>query len=221
MGKAIVQSFLNEGARVTATWYRNRPSGKLHENLRWLHLDLGDPESIRELILNSEKTFGVVQVFIHNAVAWPNNLEGGRQSVLRDAVKINVEGTYLLTDALLERMSNSGWGRIVLLSSGLAEDGMPGSALYSGIKAALHGMIRGWMWDAGKAGVLVNGILPGLTLTKRVREKVPREVRDQVQKQTPTQKLSDPEDIASMAVYIGSAANRNITGSLIRVDGGL
>jgi len=108
-----------------------------------------------------------------------------------------------------------------LLSSGLAEDGMPGSALYSGMKSALHGMIRGWMWDAGKAGILINGILPGLTLTNRVVEKVPEEVREKVRLQTPTRTLLRPENIASLAVYLCSGKNRIITGSLIRVDGGL
>lgn len=221
IGKAIVNAFLEESARVSATWHSKQPENSSNTNHIWFPLDLANPESIQTLISRSEEAFGPVQVLVHSAVAWPNNMQGEKEAVLTKALKINVEGTYLLTHSILEKMISNGGGRIVLLSSGLAEDGMPGSALYSGVKSALHGMIRGWMWDAGKAGVLVNGVLPGLTLTERVQKRVPEKVRERVRSQTPSQKLSVPEDIAGMVLFLSSEVNRNITGALIRVDGGL
>jgi NAD(P)-dependent dehydrogenase (short-subunit alcohol dehydrogenase family) len=221
IGNTIVKTYLNEDAKVSATWYSNQPQKNSTPNLKWISLDLGQPQTIKKMIAEAEETFGPIQVLVHCAVAWPNNLKGDTEEVLSNALKINVEGTYLLTQTVLEKMISNGWGRIVLLSSGLAVDGMPGSALYCGIKSAMHGMIRGWMWDAGKAGVLVNGVLPGLTLTERVCKKVPVDVREQVRTQTPTQQLSLPEDIARMVLYLSSEANGNTTGSLIRVDGGL
>jgi 3-oxoacyl-[acyl-carrier protein] reductase len=69
--------------------------------------------------------------------------------------------------------------------------------------------------------VLVNAVLPGLTLTDRARRFIPPEVLDGVAARTPTRRLADPADIARSVAFLGSPANRHITGQLIRVDGGL
>ncbi|MDQ3716076.1 MAG: SDR family oxidoreductase [Actinomycetota bacterium] len=69
--------------------------------------------------------------------------------------------------------------------------------------------------------VLTNAVLPGLTLTDRAQQLIPKAVRDEVAARTPTRRLSDPHDIAQAVAFLSSRSNRQITGQLIRVDGGL
>ena len=71
-------------------------------------------------------------------------------------------------------MRAAGWGRILLMSTGLAEEGMRGAETYIAAKSALHGLARSLAWDVGRAGILVNVLAAGLTLTERNRKTLPK-----------------------------------------------
>jgi NAD(P)-dependent dehydrogenase (short-subunit alcohol dehydrogenase family) len=98
---------------------------------------------------------------------------------------------------------------------------MPGATTYAATKAALHGIGAALSAEHAPAGVLANAVLPGPTLTDRAQRLIPKAVRDDVASRTPTRRLADPHDIAQAVAFLGSHANRHITGQLIRVDGGL
>lgn len=79
---------------------------------------------------------------------------------------------------------------------------------------ALHGMARALAWEAGRDGVLVN-VAAGLTITGRQRP-IPAEVLDGIASRTPSRRLSTAGDLAALIVFLGSAANRNVTGEIVR-----
>lgn len=97
---------------------------------------------------------------------------------------------------------------------------MAGSALYSTSKAALHGMTASLQWDFGSKGVLINTVMPGLTLTERAKSFLPDEVREGERSKTPSGELSSPQSVANLVVFLSSMANTNIMGESIRVTGG-
>jgi 3-oxoacyl-[acyl-carrier protein] reductase len=117
-------------------------------------------------------------------------------------------------------MRAQGWGRIVMLSSHIARHGRQGQEYYGAVKAAFHGLARGLAWDAGPDGVLVNVVAPGLTLTEDVLTALPLPVREREVEHTPTRRLSTPEQVGATVVFLGSAANANITGEYVSVAGG-
>ena len=115
----------------------------------------------------------------------------------------------------------AGWGRIILVSSTLAEAGMPMSSPYATAKSALRGLAKVMAAELGPRGVLVNVVLPGLTSTERtVAGRVPERFIEPETKATPTGRLSTPDDVAKVIVFLGSGANGNTTGQIIAVDGG-
>jgi 3-oxoacyl-[acyl-carrier protein] reductase len=114
-----------------------------------------------------------------------------------------------------------GWGRIVLVSSDLADAGMPRSAPYATAKSALRGLALVLKSELGPRGVLINVVKPGLTTTERmVNGMVPGALIDSVAKSTPTGRLATPEEVAKMIVFLGSGANGNTTGQFVSVSGG-
>jgi 3-oxoacyl-[acyl-carrier protein] reductase len=127
----------------------------------------------------------------------------------------NVVGNAAVIDAVLPTMRARRWGRIVLVSSGAAEEGLPGPGPYGTAKSGLHGLARSLAWDAGRDGVLVNVVAAGFTLTDR-RWQPPNDLLATLAARTPSRRLSTPPDVAKLIVFLGSAANANLTGELLR-----
>ncbi|GGO60466.1 hypothetical protein GCM10012289_00400 [Nonomuraea cavernae] len=127
----------------------------------------------------------------------------------------NVVANALLVRAVLPAMRRTGFGRIVFVSSGVGEEGVPGPGPYGTAKMALHGMARALAWEAGRDGILVNVAAAGLTITENDRP-LPPQVLEAVAARTPSRRLSTADDVAALILFLGSAANRNLTGEIVR-----
>ena len=131
----------------------------------------------------------------------------------------NLEGAHLAIQAVLPSMRRNQWGRIVNVSSAVAADGYPGAATYGAAKAGLHGMTRTLAKELAPYGILTNVVMPGLTLTESVRQSMP-EMVEQAAKLSPIRHVPSPEEVASVIVFVASAANTTINGEVIRANGG-
>jgi len=74
--------------------------------------------------------------------------------------------------------------------------------------------------ELGPANILSNVLLLGMVLTEAVQQRVPVEQQEQVKQGTPTRRITTPDDVAAAIVFLGSQANRQITGEIIRMTGG-
>lgn len=237
IGRAAATAFGREGARVALSYRNNREgaeetAGMVSEaggEVLMVPYDLADEQSIRKAVREIVGRWGAVHVLVNNAVRWPGRGETSEGAVFeevpperwREDMRTLLEGTYLAIQAVLPYMRTAGWGRIVNVSSSLAEDGMPGGAPYTAAKAGLHGLTRTLAKELAPAGILVNVVMPGLTLTERAKRVIPGEILDGEATRTPTGRLTAPEDVAALAVFLGSAANGHVNGEALRVTGGL
>jgi 3-oxoacyl-[acyl-carrier protein] reductase len=168
--------------------------------------------------------WGGVDVLVANAVQWPDRaptdaegFEHMRVGRWQATLRTNLEGTFATVRAAIPAMrGRDGGGRIVLVSSGLAEEGMPGGGDYGAAKAGLHGLARSLAWELGREGILVNVVDTGFTLTERNLEHIGHEMRARVAGAVPSRRLSTPEEVARVIVFLGSAANGNISGEIVR-----
>jgi NAD(P)-dependent dehydrogenase (short-subunit alcohol dehydrogenase family) len=116
-------------------------------------------------------------------------------------------------------MQSRGSGTIINIGSVNALTGMPGSALYSATKAALHAMTAAWAAEFGPYGIRVNTIAPGPTA---VEWSTPiRPLLEQIVATVPSRRLSDPQEIAAAALFLASDESSHIHGATLPVDGGL
>jgi len=230
IGRATADSFAREGARVAITYRGNddaarATAGAVEEaggSAMTMRLALEDPDSIAAGVDEVVARWRRIDVLVAGAVQWPTDrAEGGRAEALSldqwdEGLRVNLEGTIATVNAVLPSMRAGGWGRIVLISSGVAEEGLPGPSPYGVAKSGLHGLARQLTWDVGRDGILVNVVAAGFTATERNLEHFPDSVREQVAANTPTRRLSSPDEVASLVTFLGSEANANLTGEIIR-----
>jgi 3-oxoacyl-[acyl-carrier protein] reductase len=230
IGRAAARAFAEEGANVAVTYRTNaEAAAELVEGIRAQGVDalaleysLEEPGSGEAVVRSLAERWGGLDTLVANAVRWPREFpaEGRAESLTtaswRDDLRTNLEGTVEVVLAALPLLRRSAAGRIVLTSSGVAEEGSPGPSPYGVAKAALGGFVRQLAWDVGRDGVLVNAVAAGFTVTKRNRAVFGQAVRDAVAMHTPSRRLSAPEDVAGLIVYLGSAANGNLSGEVVR-----
>jgi NAD(P)-dependent dehydrogenase (short-subunit alcohol dehydrogenase family) len=116
-------------------------------------------------------------------------------------------------------------GSIVNVTSRLAHVGLPGSAVYSASKGALHALTRGAAVEWAPLGIRVNAVAPGLTETPMIRTWVESQddavsFRREHEASIPLGRFSAPADVAAAVVYLASDEAASVTGASIAVDGG-
>lgn len=235
IGRATAVAFGEAGANVGIT-YHSDPGGA-EETVRRVGaaggegmvvpMELGDEGSIRAAVDMVVGRWGGVDILVANAVEWgapvwdPPPFEEVSLEAWRRMLETSVDGVFHAVRAVLPCMRERGWGRIVMLSSGSVEYGMVGGGAYGAAKAALHGLSRSLARELGPSGILVNVVMPGLVLTERNLGAVPERVRESVAAESPSGRLSVPEDVAAAIVFLASGANGNTTGEILRVAGGM
>lgn len=234
IGRATALAYGADGAKVAVTYCRNKDGAEETARLveaaggqaMAVRYDLTDPAVIAAAVQEVAAAWGGIDVLIANAIAWtdgiprpgrpPARFEDVPYEVWNEVLRTTVDGVYRTIQAVLPHMRPREWGRIVLLSCGLAEYGIVGSGAYSAAKSALLGLARGLCWEVSADDVFVNVVLPGQTLTENVVRFAPPERLAAKAKTLESGRLSEPAHVAASVLFLGSAANGNITGQALR-----
>jgi 3-oxoacyl-[acyl-carrier protein] reductase len=218
IGAPIARAFADAGAKVAISSRHNLAESEP----AWatVRLELEDPSSANSAVQDTVRALGGLDTLVLNAVRWPTattrRFEDLEPEEWRAVLRANIEGAFAVTQAALPALRASGRGRIVLISSGAAEEGHPVMPHYVAAKAALHGLGRALAWDAGADGVLTNVVAVGFTRTDRNQERFRPELFDRAGALTPQRRTSTAADVARAVLWLGSDANTSITGEVIR-----
>lgn len=236
IGRATAIAFGEEGANVALTYRTNRQGAEeaagevvaAGGEAMCVPLDLAEKASIEEAVSAVVERWGGIDVLVNNAVEWNDvplwdapPFEEVPPEQWRRMFRTSLDGVFHVTQAALPAMRERPRGRIVMLSSGSVEYGMPGGGAYGAAKAALHGLTRSLARELGPSGILVNVVMPGVVTTERTLRMMPEQVRGGIAAESPTGHLSTPEDVAGAIVFLASKANGNTTGEILRVAGGM
>jgi NAD(P)-dependent dehydrogenase (short-subunit alcohol dehydrogenase family) len=235
IGAATVQRLLAEGARVTAAGSSADKLARAREQasdaadrLLTVQFDLRDEDSIASLVTQTTGRFGRLDGVANVAAAAGGDLMARDQGVdtmdpglWAEMMRVNVIGTGLVIRESLPALVASGGGSIVNVSSLAAWQREPWLAAYASSKIALHALTRHTAQVWGRKNIRCNAVAPGVVLTQNVRTGTPPEVREALLEKTALPRLGEPEDLASMLVFLLSAETSWITGQILSVDGGL
>lgn len=236
IGRAAALSFAREGARVVVTYRSERArADSVVEEIEAAGgeaiaqpMELADPESIHAVAGAALERWGRIDVLVNNAVQWGTrtpwqmpDFEDFPVDEWLPVMRSNLEGAYHATQAVLPAMRKAGWGRIVNVSSGIAVDGFVGAGPYAAAKGGLHGLTPTLAKELGPAGILVNVVMPGFTLTERNAGRIPDERRRQVEQTSPIRRILPPEEVVPSIVFLCSQANTAVTGEILRASGGI
>jgi 3-oxoacyl-[acyl-carrier protein] reductase len=238
IGAAAARALASEGAAVILT-ARNRPAlEELAEELERqgaraavLPCDLSRTDRLKELADQALAVYGHVDILVNNTGGPP---AGGNLSFTPDQWREAFQGTFLsaevLTRRLLPAMAESGWGRIINLTSVSVRQPVESLILSNSIRAAVIGWAKTLSREFAPRGVTINNIATGYTLTARIEELAAVRARERKMSQEevlaemaaaiPMQRLANPEEIAQAVVYLASAQAGYVTGVTLPVDGG-
>ncbi|MFT4210430.1 MAG: SDR family NAD(P)-dependent oxidoreductase [Microbacterium sp.] len=185
--------------------------------------DHTEPAGVRDALATLPEEWSPVRILVANAGSFPRPgpFSGLDDDGWRSALREQLEGPGNVVRAVLPGMLATGWGRIVLVSTVHAAVGNPGVVAHTAAKSGLHGLTRSLAREVGAQGVLVNAVLPGLTLTEEAVARFPAERIAASEAVIPTGHASRPEDVAALIAFLASARNGNVTGELVRSAGGI
>jgi NAD(P)-dependent dehydrogenase (short-subunit alcohol dehydrogenase family) len=232
IGACIARAYAAEGANVAITYAVQRDAARrVVEQLRAVgveafatRLDLTDSGSVAAAVDAVLKRFGALDVLVTNAVRWEEWRNRVEDWILEDwqpVLRANMEGVFVLAQRAAPALRRSGRGRLVFVSSSLAERGMVGTWSYATAKAGGHGLARSLAWDLGRDGVLVNTVMPGTVLVDGHHRSVPDGELPALAAAQPIGRLPTGDDVARAVLFLGSSANGSISGEIVRVTGGV
>jgi 3-oxoacyl-[acyl-carrier protein] reductase len=183
--------------------------------------DITDEDAVAALAERVRAEAGNTGILVNNAGIFP--VIPFEQTSLADWRRIhglNVEGAFLVTRALLPQLRAEGWGRIVMIASGVVWLGPPGMVAYTASKGALIGMTRALGSELGASGITVNAITPGLTRTSTALTTAVNDQFEHVIAGQAVPRAEEPEDLVSALLFLCDEGSGFLTGQAINVDGG-
>jgi 3-oxoacyl-[acyl-carrier protein] reductase len=183
-------------------------------------IDLSSAESIKAAFA-AAKDFGRIDILVNNAGITRDGLAMRMKKDDWDAVlATNLTGAFLATQQVLQGMLKERWGRIINLSSVVAESGNPGQANYVASKAGLIGLTKSLAQEIASRNVTVNAVAPGFIDTDMTSGLSP-ELKENLLGHIPLKRLGTAEDVAAAVRFLASEEAGYITGHVLDVNGGL
>ena len=184
-------------------------------------VDVADAEAVADAVRRCTAELGPIDVLVNNA-GIVNNIAliaDMTPAAWEHEVRVNLAGMFHTVRVVAPGMAERGWGRVINMASVAALSPGLGQPAYAASKAGVVAFTKAVAQEFGPGGVTANSILPGLIATPLVRS-MPAPLRDHYVTRTPVGRLGEPEDIATLAVFLASPAASFVTGVAIPCDGG-
>lgn len=229
IGKAIALTLARHGANVVLIDVSDKIFDVLNEvekiGVRGLAIkcDVSNVNDVEKAVKEAVNKFGRVDILVNNAGIYPYKalMEMSEKDWAR-VLDINLKGTFLMTKAIVPKMIEQKYGKIINIASIAGSMiGYPSLTHYSASKAGVVGFTRALALELAQYGINVNAISPGPILTEGTSVVgLTKELYEQTIRTIPLGRMGKPEDIANLVVFLASDESSFITGQNIIVDGG-
>jgi 3-oxoacyl-[acyl-carrier protein] reductase len=229
IGLAIARRLTAAGYHVIAV--ARRESDELREaigeavkqgrgGLHFKAFDLSEIDAIPAFVKAVRDEFGAVYGLVNNAgIGTEGLLATMHNSEIEALVRLNVTSPIVLTKYIVRQMMADGAGRVINMSSIIATTGYNGLSVYGATKAAATGFTRSLAREVGRLGITVNAIAPGFIDTE-LTQTLSDDQRKRIAGRSALRRLPETDDVARMVEYLLGDGGRNITGSVLIIDGG-
>ena len=227
IGRAIARGLAAEGVELAVVARRRELLESLAQEIeaaggprpQIIALDLMEPDAAQRLADESLRLLGRAEILVNNAGGSRPLPIDAPESKWEEAMTLNFTRARQLTHALLPSMIEGKWGRIVNITGKSEPEGLNASFA---AKAAVHAWSKGLSREVGQYGITINCIPPGRIMSEQIERNYPPEYRaEHAAAEIPVGRYGEPEELASLAVFLASPVARYITGAVLPVDGGL
>jgi 3-oxoacyl-[acyl-carrier protein] reductase len=225
IGATIAKRFHQEGASLAVCDIDAETGTKTVQELgpkaRFYKLNIADEEEVNKTVEDIEKHFSKFDILINNAgITNDRLLLRMTKDDWTKVIDINLNGTFLVTKAVIRNMIKQRYGKIVNIASVIGLIGNPGQANYAASKAGIIGLTKSVAKELAARNITVNAIAPGFIETK-MTEVIPDEIRKAYLKMIPIGRFGKTEDVADLALFLSSDQSSYITGQVLCLDGGM
>lgn len=229
IGAAAAVRLAEDGASVVVNYHQNREAAAkvLQEVERAggrgmiFQADVTQQSQVEEMVRSATRELGPIDVLVNNAY-FPFEVGAlhdlGWESLHR-AIEHELAAFFFCVRACLPAMKEKNAGRIIVISTRLAQQPLPRMGAYAAAKSALESMANTMAIELGPLGIAVNVVTPAFTLTDASMI-MPESFRERVKETRPLKKHLYPRDVAGAIAFLAGGEASMLTGSHILITGG-
>ncbi len=228
IGRAIAYDLAETGANIVVNYVTSADAAhELAEEIERLgpktlviQADVTDYEQVGEMIKQTMQTFGQIDILVNNAgITRDKTLKNMNRDNWDDVIHVNLGSVFNCTKQVLPFMLERKSGKIVNISSFVAQGGNVGQSNYAATKAGIIGFTKSIALEVSHYGITVNAVCPGFTETDMLSA-VPENIRERILAKIPMGRFGKPEEIASCVRYIVTEGDY-MTAQAISINGGV
>jgi 3-oxoacyl-[acyl-carrier protein] reductase len=224
-GRAITERFVTSGAKV-AIWDRDlalaeRTAAELGGQAITVACDVIDPASVTAACAATLKQLQRIDILVNNAgiaganaKTWETDIEEWRK-----VMRVNLDGPFICSRAVVPLMITQGYGRIVNIASIAGKEGNPNAAHYSASKAGLIALTKSMGKELAGYDIAVNAVTPAAAKTA-IFDQITQEHIDFMLSKIPRNRFVTVAEVASLVAWLASAENSFSTGAVFDISGG-
>ena len=232
IGLATARLFASQGARIAILDLNEAAAAEAAASLPAVpqggHLgvacDVTDAQACQAAAKRVLEVFGQADILINNAgITQPLKLMEIGGENWQKVMDVNLTGVLYLSQAFIPHMRERQQGSIACMSSVSAQrgGGIFGGPHYSAAKAGVLGLAKAMARELGPDGIRVNSVTPGLIQTEITGGKLTDQMRTDILKGIPLNRLGEAKDVAGAFLFLASDISSYITGAVIDVNGGM
>ena len=229
IGAAAARRLAQAGASVVVNYYRNKEAafGVLQEIEKGggrglvFQADVKHQDQVKAMVAAAKGKFAAIDILVNNAY-FPfqvGQLHELPWEKLHEAVEHELSAFHHCVTACLPGMIEKKAGKIIVISTRLAQQPLPRMGAYAAAKSALESMANTMAIELGPLGIAVNVVTPAFTLTDASMI-MPEAFRERVKDTRPLKKHLYPEDVAGAVAFLAGDEASMLTGSHILITGG-
>ncbi len=217
-GAKVVMNYYNDDERAERSFAEFKSAGGEGLLLKANAIDEG---AISDLVERAQSQLGAIDIIVPNATPDQplKTIEEYDWDFYQQMLNFFIKSPYLLTRAVLPQMKESGWGRIINISSEVYQLSVSPFSAYVSAKGGQIGWTRSMSRELAPHGITVNTVNPGWIPTER-HENDPQEEKDAYLSQIPAGRWGTPSDVGEAVAYFASEEAGFITGQTLCVNGG-
>ncbi len=227
IGRAIAEAFTKKGSTVLGTATTKAGATAITEYLssigqgQGLCLDITQTAQCKEVFEHIEKRFGAPHILVNNAGITRDNLFlRMKEEEWQQVIHANLDALFTLCKLAVKPMLKARFGRIINISSVVAEIGNPGQVNYVAAKAGMIGFSKALALEIASRNITVNVVAPGFIETD-MTAKLTEAQKDALLKKIPAERIGSAQDIANAVLFLADDDASYITGQTLHVNGGL
>lgn len=219
LGKEISTYLSQKGHTLALHYFKNKPANATFN--KCYQADISDEDQVKKMIEQVINDHGKIDAVIHNAgiskseMSWKTSMENWNQTI-----GVNLTGPFLVSKHLLPHFRENKQGRIIFISSIVAQTGFIGTSAYSASKAGLIGLTKTLAKESASKNITVNAIAPGYFSAGMIHD-VSAEIQEELKTTIPAGRLGKPSELSALLDYILSDEANYLTGQVISLNGGL